>query len=240
MVTLCTKQKGVLQGGAKPRVCFDAKQPGAAREALLPMIPIERIVIDVLHMYLRISDRLLLVIRREIRESEAQKFVDILISKISCRGRIVARDGQVEFSNLVKADRKKIISFLINSDCLYKFLGDRGTQLKCLLSEFEKVMDIVCYSSEPETVRQATGQFKVAFLKLIQSHWVTPYLHILFHHSHELVDRLGSCLNVFTQQEVERLNFSVSSAFFSTTNFINGERQVLLQHARCLLPLETD
>ena len=232
----CDKKKSdYCNGGGKARLGFEPNQPGVNREWLLPMIPVDRIVVDVLHMYLRISDRLLLLIRREISDSKAQQFVDILCSKITCRGRITVSDGKVEFSNLDKSDRKKIVSFLAGSDCLVKFLGDRGAKLRDLLGHFERLMSTVTNSEDENVLRAETGAFRVHFLSLVQSQWVTPYLHILFHHCHEIVGRIGCCLNVFTQQQVEKLNHSVTSSFYNTTNFRNGEKQVLLQHGRRLL-----
>ena len=86
-----------------------------------------------------------------------------IFRSISC-GYIVPSEGKVEFSNLVEADRKKIISFLAHSDCLNAFLGNRGGELKSLLVNFENVMDVVRYPDDPETVRLTTQQFRATFL----------------------------------------------------------------------------
>ena len=51
-------KKNYCNGGARKRKHFDPNQPGAAREWLLSSIPVDRIVVDALHMYLRVSDRL--------------------------------------------------------------------------------------------------------------------------------------------------------------------------------------
>ena len=226
---------GYGKGVGNARSGYAPKQPGVARKWLLPMIPVERTVIDALHMYLRTTDRLLLLIRREIPESKAQQFVDMLCGKITCRGRIIASDGKVEFSNLVKSDRKKIIAYLTESDCLTRFLSSRGESIRTLLREFQSVMETVTYSSNPDIIRCETASFRIHFLRIFQSQSVTPYLHILFFHCHEIVTRIGCSLNTFTQQQVEKLNHVVTSSYFSTTNFRDGERQVLLQHGRRLL-----
>lgn len=223
------------RGVGKARSGYGPKQPGVARKWLLPMIPVSRTVVDALHMYLRTTDRLLLLIRREIPESQAERFVNMLCEKITCRGRIIASDGKVEFSNLVKSDRKKIISYLAESECLTKFLSNRGERIRTLLREFESVMETVTYSSDPDIIRSQTATFRDNFLRIFQSQCVTPYLHILFFHCHEIVARIGCCLNTFTQQQVEKLNHMVTSSYFSSTNFKNGERQILLQHGRRLL-----
>lgn len=220
-------------GKARSRLC--PGQPGVSRQNLLPAIPLERIVIDDLHMYLRTSDRLLFSIRREIPEGRVNEFVEVIRSKITCRGKITARDGKVEFSNLDKADRQKIISFLSSSSCLLDFLGQqRGMKLRLLLLKFVKVIDLAASSTDIDSFQCETTTLLKMFLSVFQSTMITPYFHILFFHVGEIIGRIGS-LQIFTQQQVEKLNHSVTSSYYHTTNFKNGMRQVMMQHGRRLL-----
>lgn len=132
-------------------------------------------------MYLRTSDKLLLSIRREIPEQRVHEFVDVIQSKITCRGKITARDGKVEFSNLDKADRHQINSFLCSSSCLLDFLGrQRGVQLRLLLLKYVKVMDLALSSVDINDLRCEIATFLKMFMSVFQSSMITPYFHILF------------------------------------------------------------
>ena len=222
-------------GGARERFQLRAGQPGVVRNHLLPSIPLERTVIDVMHMYLRVSDKILLLIRREISDREVDAFVEELRQNISCRGKIYAKDGKVEFANLDCNDRQRIIAFLCSSDLLVRHLGKkRGTEVKLLLAKFAKTMAVFHTSSDPDEIRSNSMTFLKMFLLLFQSSNVTPYIHMMAHHGHQIASRVG-CLNDFTQQHVEKLNHFATSTFFTCTNFKDGVRQTMLQHGRRLL-----
>ena len=180
-VSSVTRKKCQYYKPGKARPGLSPDQPGVSRENLLPAIPLHRIVIDELHMYLRTSDKLLLSIRREIPEQRVHEFVDVIQSKITCRGKITARDGKVEFSNLDKADRHQIISFLCSSSCLLDFLGrQRGVQLRLLLLKYVKVMDLALSSVDINDLRCEIATFLKMFMSVFQSSMITPYFHILF------------------------------------------------------------
>ena len=223
------------KGKGKLRTRLSPGQPGVARKNLLPDIPLDRIVIDELHMYLRTSDKLLLCIRREIPEDRVDDFVDLLRSKIACRGKISAREGKVEFSNLDKADRQKIVGFLASSTCLCDFLGrGRGTQMRLLLMKYGKVMELVSSNGDADAVQDDVKTLLQMFLSLFQTSTVTPYFHLLFFHAQDVISRNGS-LSIFSQQQVEKLNHAVTTTYYHATNFKDGMRQVMMQHGRRLL-----
>lgn len=186
-------------------------------------------------MYLRVSDKILLLIRRKISDREVDAFVEELRQNISCRGKIYAKDGKVEFANLDCNDRQRIIEFLCSSDLLVRHLGKkRGTEVKLLLAKLAKTMAVFHTSSDPDEIRSNSMTFLKMFLLLFQSSNVTPYIHMMAHHGHQIASRVG-CLNDFTQQHVEKLNHFATSTFFTCTNFKDGVRQTMLQHGRRLL-----
>ena len=85
------------------------------RDNLFPAIPADRVVVDVLHLFLRTSDKLFMLICREVPDETLREFVDGLRKNISCRGKIVFSDGKVDFRNLDSNDRRKIIDFFFRN-----------------------------------------------------------------------------------------------------------------------------
>ena len=208
---------------------------GVFRDNLLPAIPADRVVVDVLHLFLRTSDKLFMLICREVPGENLRDFVDKLRENISCRGKIVFSDGKVDFRNLDSNDRRKILEFFATSTCLADILGKtRGAQIRILMVKYLKVLEMLRSSDDAAVVETECATFASMFLTLYQSSMVTPYLHIVQNHCHEIVQRVG-CLNAFTQQQVEKLNHMATAAYFSATNFKDGMRQVLQQHGRRLI-----
>ena len=137
-----SNKRGYFKGAAEPRTSFRTGEPGVGRSWLLTAIPVERIVIDVLHMFLRTTDKLLMMICREVPAERATEFVRDLQQQITCQGKIVAMDGKVEFQNCDSSDRSTILQHLISSDCLVNFLSKkRGAQPSVLLLKYLKALD---------------------------------------------------------------------------------------------------
>ena len=234
-----SKKCNYFRQGGKIRKGFKVGDPGVAHNPLLPAIPVDRIVIDVLHLFLRTSDKLLMMICREVPEEKVAEFVGHVQQQITCRGKIVARDGKIEFQNCDSKDRVKILNYLVSSDVLVNIIGQkRGTLLRLVLVKYDKALEALRKSADDEEVRRECLGLMKMYISVFQSAMVTPYFHIMFFHCGDIVARVG-CLNVFTQQHVEKLNHSVTSTFLTTTNFTNGVRQVLQNHGRRILyPLE--
>lgn len=221
--------------GHKRRAKIAKGDIGVVRDYLFPAIPVDRIVIDILHLFLRTSDKLLLLICREVADESLLDFVEIVRGNIVCRGKIVLADGKVDFRNLDSNDRRKILNFFASSTCLVDFLGSsRGPRIRLLIVKFLKVIETLASCDDPDVVKLETSTFSEMFLANYQTSMVTPYLHMVLEHCHELVAKIG-CLNTFTQQHVEKLNHSATSAFFSVTNFKDGKKQIMQQHGRRLI-----
>ena len=220
--------------GGKRRTDLRVGKCGSVRDNLLDAIPLNNVVIDELHLFLRATDKLFLLIRREISEAQAEGFVEHMRSVISCRGKIVVSNGGVEFSRLDGSDRRRIIRNMTETDVLLTFLGrKRGLQVKCFLGRFMSVLETVHSSSDHDEIRRECETVMKMFLALFQSVMITPYLHILFVHMHEIVRRVG-CVSSFQQQSDEKLNHTVTSTFFNATNFKDGPLQIMQRRTRVL------
>lgn len=220
--------------GGKRRTTLRVGKCGSVRDNLLNAVPLSHIVIDELHLFLRATDKLFLLIRREIPEDRAERFVDHMRSVISCRGKIVVCNGGVEFSRLDGNDRRRILRDMTQTDVLLVFLGrKRGLQVRCFLVRFLAAMEAVHTSSNEDEVKRECRAVADMFVALFQSLMVTPYLHILFVHMHEIVRRVG-CVAAFQQQGDEKLNHAVTSTFFTATNFKDGPLQIMQRRTRVL------
>ena len=185
---------------------------GSVRDNSLDAVPLSHVAIAEIHHFLRATDKLFLLIRHEIPEARAERFVEHMRSVISCRGQIVVCNGGVEFSRLDGNDRRRILRDVTQTDVLLVFLGrKRGLQVRCFLVRFLAALEAVHTSSDEGEVQRECRAVADMFVALFQSVIVTPYLHILFVHMHEIV----GCAAVFQQQGDEKLNHAVTSNFFS-------------------------
>ena len=222
------------RGGGKRRATLNVGKYGVKRANLLDSIPLSNVVFCYLHLFLRTSDKILLIIRREIPEKHVAAFVEHLRNVITCRGKITAANGVVEFSCLDSADRRRILKELCEGDSLLKFIGEaRGAQLRCFLSAYQKLIFSAKNCDDSATLDQMCGTFLQMFVALFQTSMVTPYLHILGHHCHEVAGRVGK-IGTFEQQSEEKLNHIVTSTYFSSTNYKQAPRQIIFKRARVL------
>ena len=89
-------------------------------------------------------------------------------------------------------------------------------------------------SDDADEVRESCKAFMDMFCALYQRTLVTPYMHLMAHHCHELVSVHGCALGVFNQQSVEKANDLVKSVYFRCTNFTDGPLQVMQRANRIL------
>ena len=229
------------KGAGDRRQHIRKRDPGCKQENLLPCIKPWNIVVDVMHMYFRISDRLFhLLIEHEVPDDPASRAaLRTALEPLGVNGRLVTTtSGTLEFSSLQSRDRDKIISAIERGTLLDSLMGKtkRAQCVRALFSKFQKTYETVRHSGDAATVRTECESFMAMFVALYPKHMVTPYIHLLAYHVPELVE-LHGVLGSFSQQAVEKENHKVTSAYFSCTNFHTPSRQLLRKTGRRLLRL---
>ena len=240
----CTcKSSTFFRGPGEPRHTIRCGDSGTKLENMLPSLSLDDIVVDVMHMYFRVSDRLFgrLVEQEVPDDAPSRTALHAALDRLGLKGHLVCKEnGVLEFSSLQSRDREKLIGAVVRGDLLDNVMPQakaaRKRMVRALFAKFEKAMDIVKNCGDKDTVRQECKTFLDMFLAMYQKSLVTPYMHIMAFHVAEMVEKHGA-LQVFNQQAVEKENHHVTSAFFSCTNFRDGSKQIMRKAGRRLLRL---
>ena len=237
------KSGDYFRGPSVPRNSIRCGDPGTKLDNMMPNCDPEDIVVDVLHMYFRVSDRLFhRLVEQEVADDvPSRAALHAALDALGLKGHLVCNDGgALEFSSLQSRDRDKLIDAVVRGDFLQKVMlrasAARVHMVRALFAKFDKVMDIAKNSADRELVQLECGTFLNMFLAMYQKNMVTPYMHILAYHTADLVQKHG-VLSVFNQQAVEKENHHVTSTFFACTNFRGGSRHILRKSGRRLLRL---
>ena len=234
-----------------------AEKFGCIRKPLFPMVPIDHITPDILHLFLRISDVLTNLLITDLRKLDG-----ITKGKVSSVNEL----SQDTSCQVVKYEQ------FLNEQCKipFHFYTDKAT--KCLkwrdltgpekLKLFAKIDISKLFPSIPETqkiqriwvkffeiynilraksisneeirkLERNTKDWLTLFLSVYQTKHVTPYMHVLVAHIPEFLDLYGS-LSSFSQQGLEKLNDLLTNTYYRSTNHHSADalRQLLIKFNR--------
>ena len=225
-----------FKGGLPWRSRRNAKSPGFKHESLVPCFVLEDTAIDTLHLFFRVTDKLFdLIVKQEVGDDVAKVTAfEAELRSAGVKGRLRNNEQKaLEFSSLSSRDRLAILELLCSRPLAF-LPAARAKQLQLMYIKFRECYVLLKDSDDPETVRQCTAAFLQMFCCLYQKAMVTPYMHIMAHHAHELVAVHKSALGVFNQQSVEKCNDLVKSVYFRCTNFTRGAFQVIQRANRVL------
>ena len=223
-----------FNGGLRWREMLNPKKPGCKLKNLLPCFELKDTAIDTMHLFFRVTDKLFDFVAKELGETpSALHAFELALAEAGIRNRLRKNEnGALEFSGLNSKDREKMLAMLCNAPLA---LPDerRARQLQALHKKFLSCYTLLKTSSDAEEIKETTFAFISLFGVLYQKITVTPYIHILAHHCHELVE-LHGCLGKFNQQSVEKANDTVKTSFYRNSNFIHGPLQVIQKANRIL------
>lgn len=195
-------------------------------------IEFDHLVPDLLHMFLRISDKLLALlidIDLENLDSQFRLNLEDINSKPNFKKFIDFLEIQCNISNSFKQENKKftlrslvgpeMIRIYENLDLVSMFPQLDNVQNKnILMNEFFSIYTMVkLYQLDAEQVRVRTKNWLELFLRCYQIVHVTPYIHCFAIHLHQFV-RLYGDINLFNQQGMEKYNDFSTIHYFRSTN----------------------
>lgn len=221
-------------GGLQWRNVLAPKKPGCKLETLLPCFGLADTAVDTMHLFFRVTDKLFDFVAKELSETpDALRAFEAALAEAGIRNRLRKNEqGALEFSGLNSKDREKMLDLLCQTPLSLPDTN-RAKQLQALHRKFRACYDLLKSSDDPEQIRETTHAFISLFGILYQKIAVTPYMHILAHHCHELVE-LHGCLGKFNQQSVEKANDTVKTSFYRNSNFLHGPLQVIQKANRVL------
>ena len=223
-----------------------------SRTPVFPFIPLHRVVIDSLHLFLRIGDVLINLLIRDLRfldgvekatsvitpDSTNLKSYEEFLNK-SCKIRFhwfIDKDSKsLKWRDLTGPEKVRLFE-RIDIPTLFP-THPQKYELKFLWSEFYNLINKLkkpdCDSEEFEERAKAWVRL---FTSLYQTKDVTPYIHAFAMHIPEFL-RLHGNITMFTQQGLEKLNDLSTKYFQRGSN--HREDEALRQMLERMNRLET-
>ena len=213
------------------------------RVPILPFIPLQRVVIDSLHLFLRIADVLINLLIRDIRTLDginkatseqttvSGRNVDAYVQflndtcKIRFQWYVDKESKKVKWRYLTGPEKTKLFKN-INIVTLFPALQTKA-ELQELWSEFFRLVNMLGKNECDATAFDLRAKTWVRlFTTVYQSKDVTPYMHAFAMHVSEFLRLYGNIV-MFTQQGLEKLNDVTTVHFQRSSN--HREHEALKQ-----------
>ena len=208
-----------------------------SHEPLFPTIPIHHVIIDNLHLFLRVMDTLINLLILELRRQDGieratlQSLNRTTAKNVAAYESFLNNECQIPFQFYI-SDSKTLKWRDLTGPEKYRLL--RKIQLPLLFpnipmvetlqeiwNEFSKLN--ACIRSDSLTTETISAfesdaqQWLKKFLSVYQTKHVTPYIHALVAHVPEFL-RIHRTIAPFTQQGLEKLNDQMTRFYFGSSN----------------------
>ena len=219
---------------------------------LFPMVPIHRVIIDNLHLFLRVVDNLINLLIMDLRRldgiekcskldrskaTNVCKYEDFLLHscKIPFHFYTCKDTRSLKWRDLTGPEKYRLFS-KINLPELFPNLPNVSV-IQEIWMQFAALNKIICSdrvcSEQAAAFAVASKTWLQLYLTVYQTKHVTPYIHALVAHLHEFFEIYGTVVP-FTQQGLEKLNNVYTQFYFRSTNHHEYEslKQLLLKQIR--------
>jgi len=205
---------------------------GQNKEPLIDFVKTENIIPDILHLFLRVSDKLINLLKSDLQQMDLtfstliednvnfKKYVDFL-ENIKIRKPYYLKDRNLVLRDLSGDEKKK----LFNHIDLELFVGlPKNTVKKHIWDSFyDTVFKVKDDKITSEQLKHDTQNWLSKFISVVISpdDAVTPYIHIFVSHLHQQVEYLtkkGLSINSFSMQGLEKQNDFTTSYFQRCSN----------------------
>jgi hypothetical protein len=208
----------------------ESRIDGYVKEPLIDFIEFDHVIIDLLHLWLRITDIILLDLLQHIETIEVNKvwnpekpeiniqflkLKNFITSECKLKNPFYVQGKKFVFRPLSGTEREKIFSKLDLKN-LYpndESFKKRHEIVQNFYTTYCGIRDNVLLVSE---IKILTQNFADQFVTLYGSS-LTPYVHCFVSHSHEFRELHGD-FNLFNQQGLEKLNDKTTMDYFRSTN----------------------
>lgn len=227
------------------------KNYGCIRQPLFPSIPIDHVIPDVLHLFLRICDVLINLLIMELRRLDGMEKAKVsslgkdLAMNVSRYERFLNEECKISFHMYVDKDSKTLkwrdltgpeklrLFNKIDFSTLFPSIPN-STLIQKIWQDFLSIYETLCLNSvnknQIKEFQTAVHNWLSLFLSVYQTKHVTPYIHTLIFHVPEFLNLYRSLLP-FSQQGLEKLNDNLTKDYYRSTNHQeqNALRQLLLK-----------
>ncbi|XP_072164014.1 uncharacterized protein [Diadema setosum] len=221
------------------------------RDPIFKSIGTENVVFDKLHMYLRITDRLLKKIIQMINELDLQEIGSVsrcyapekmkrcakmedILKKAGVRGAPLAYDKDakmVKCRDLRGPEKQKVekvlddIEKLVDSHAHGHVVVNAWRRFRVLYDDVRSFKKAEAMSPDrPAKLTKLKNDLVEWYDNLVDactSKIATPYMHLFVVHAADIIERLGS-IHIFNAQGLEKLNDMTTTEYFRGTNHRRG------------------
>ena len=212
------------------------------RKPMFDYIPMHHVVIDTLHLFLRICDVLINLLIRDIRvldgieksNSNLNRYESFLNNECKIHFQFYNdKDSKtLKWRDLTSTEKNRLFT-AINIQDLFPLL-ENNTQIQKLWAEF---FSLIQFLSKPECDASEFDQRSKDWVRLFVSVYhckdVTPYIHCFGMHVSQFIQLYGDVVK-FTQQGLEKLNDTTTIYFQHSSNHRENEalKQILEKRNR--------
>ena len=210
---------------------------------LFPTIPFVNVVVDNLHLFLRVADVLINHLIEELRRQDAidkaKKFSTFECSKfqhvynyekfVSSLGipsynfYIGQSSRQLKVRTLTGPEKLKLFRHIDIPSLLPSVPQNTTLLMQNLWKKFLKINELL--SARPADVTEEvitkyetmSKEWGLEYLEVYQRKEVTPYIHVMICHVGEFM-RIHGCLISFTQQRLEKYNDTMTKDYFRSSS----------------------
>ena len=215
------------------------RKHGVQNTPIFRTIPLHHVVIDNLHMFLRVADTLIDLLIVEMRRLDAldktkklssfdrgkakhlagwETFIDSLAIP-NAHFYIDKMSKELKYRTLTGPEKIRVFENIQISTLLPNHLT-LATKIQSLWKEFLKLHTILSKPTSDSDTSLFGDRAKVwleQFLDIYQTRYVTPYIHAMVSHVPEFLQLYGTIVP-FTQQGLEKLNDITTKEYFRASN----------------------
>ena len=230
--------KGMNAAAALPK--GSKKKFNCSNPPLFSMIPMHKVIIDNLHLFLCISDLLTNLLILDIRRLDGiekacsselgkyqnlNKYIELLKEcKIPFHFYMCKDSKKLKWRDLTGPEKHRLFARI---DLPNAFPTIPHVQkIQCIWEEFRRLNSLLSSesftASEISSFTASAKSWRSNFLEVYQSKNVTPYMHAFVCHVPEFL-RIHGAIVPFTQQGLEKLNDSLTQFFYRGSNHRDQE-----------------
>ena len=223
------------------------RRVGCCASPMFKFIPIDHVIIDSLHLFLRVSDLLINLLIQELRRQDgitravfdrtkhvnATAYENFLneVCKIRFHWYTCKETKQMKWRDLSGPEK---ITLFKNID-IPKFFPavPNGALIQDIWKEFWRLFRELEEHTNPSELQSEIKNWVRKFLRVYQTKNITPYVHAFAFHVPEFTERYGSICK-FSQQGLEKLNDITTQHYLRSTNHHNTDalKQVMEKRNR--------
>ena len=221
---------------------------GCKREPIFKTIPLDRVLIDTLHMFLRITDRLIEKLVRDCETADKRQRGNKGTPHMDALAKMFEECGLhgVSFFASGSSDVKKprdltgpeMLKLYANLDKIESVLllcGQRSegqnAKVISIWREFFAIYNLIrsfgtlATSADVSQLQQLTRQWLGLYTSVFTIENIKPYMHLFMDHIPSLISAHGS-LHIFNTQGLEKKNHVITVDYFRSTNHRRGPQGI--------------